>query len=147
MSDIAFNPQKSILAAGTAAGHVVMWRRVGSSTSSSSDWEPLKAYNVSSPVLEMCWAESASGLLTTINRTSRHTETIRSEATGNRDRSRSFQQVSMTSGTPLIDELIADLSGTLRLVEIDAQSHPDFNQDIPSGGNLHEFSEIAGIGN
>lgn len=32
ISDIAFNPQKSVLAAGTAGGHVVMWRRLGTST-------------------------------------------------------------------------------------------------------------------
>lgn len=53
-----FHPGKSILAAGTAQGRVVMWRhhhRQGDA-SDASDWEPLRAIQLHQPVSSLAWA-------------------------------------------------------------------------------------------
>src|SRR5277367_6295885 len=44
-------------------------------------------------------------------------------------------------------ELIADLAGPLRLVEVDAEADADVYEDIPSGQKLQDAPVTSGAGN
>lgn len=47
----------------------------------------------------------------------------------------------------LIHELIADLSSSFGLVEIDPQGDANFNKHVPACGDLNELAEVTRVRN
>jgi intraflagellar transport protein 140 len=57
---VAFNPRKRVLAGGTHAGRIVMWRYTGGATPSEDDWEILPAIKLNVSIHRITWGPGDS---------------------------------------------------------------------------------------